>query len=215
MKKQKIRGHKRRQRQIENWRLENLEFRFDLLKNYKKVHIDIVVHPWCDLSIINSTFPQPNGKTKQLMINALFDIYDSWKKQLDSRGLKYYLKVWLYEERFTKSQVVCAIDDEIDFYNNTFSKSSIKKDINPERFGNNKRLGEFNWELMVDEDFYDKNTVGNPEDYKTIKDFYEIQRWFNRQLKKPHNKYIPDNPTDNIFEYYGFVKGKVWIGESK
>jgi hypothetical protein len=215
MRIQKIRGHKRIQKQIENWRLRNLEFRFDLLENYKKDHIDIVVHPWCDLSIINSIIPQPHGKTKQLMINALIDIYDSWKKQLDAHGLKYYLKVWLYEERFTKSQIVCAIDSKIDFYNNTFSKSSIKKNINPESFGNNKRLGEFNWELMVDEDFYDNNTVGDPEEYETIKDFYEMQRWFNRQLKKPHNKYVPDKPTEDFFEYYGFVKGKVWVGEKR
>ncbi len=213
MRKQKIRGHRRRQKQIEKWRLENLEFRFDLLEGYKKDHIDIVVHPWCDISIINSTFPEPKGKTKKLMINALFDIHDSWKQQLDSRGLTYYLKVWLYDERFSKSQVVCAIENKIDFYKNSFSKPIVSEEMNPSRFGNNPRLKEFNWELGVDEDFYDNSTVGDPEDYGTLKDYYEMKKWFDRQLKKPHNKYLPEKITKDFFEYYGFVKGKVWLGE--
>lgn len=215
MRKQKIRGHKRRQKQLENWRLKNLEFRLDLLGHYKRDHIDILVHPWCDISIVNSSFPQPKGKTKQLMINALLDIYESWKKKLDSAGIQYYLKIWLYEERFQKSQVVCAIDGQKDFYLNTFSKPTINKEFDPLKFGSNKRLADFNWELRVDEEFYGNNTVGEPEQYENIQGYNESKKWFEGLMKKPHNIYKLEKPIDDYYEFYGFEKGKVWLGEKK
>ena len=83
MRHQKIRGHKRRYRQIENWRIGNIDLRMDLIEKYNGDHIDIVVQPWCDISIINSEIPEPKGKSKQLMLNSLIDIYNSWKVELD------------------------------------------------------------------------------------------------------------------------------------
>lgn len=100
MRSRKIRGHKRRHRQIETWLKNNLELRYDLLDNYSSDHIDIIVHPWCDISLKNSRFPEPKGKTKSLMLAGLLDIYDSWKKQLDQFNKPYYLKIWLLNQGF-------------------------------------------------------------------------------------------------------------------
>jgi hypothetical protein len=62
MKKQKIRGHKRKHRDIERWRLGNLELRLDLIEKYNYDYIKIFIHPWCDISIIKSEFPEPIKK---------------------------------------------------------------------------------------------------------------------------------------------------------
>ena len=83
MRQRKIRGFNRRFRNIDKWRLRNLDLRLDLIENYKGDHIDIVVHPWCDISIIKSRIPEPKRKTKKLMLNGLIDIYETWKMQLD------------------------------------------------------------------------------------------------------------------------------------
>jgi hypothetical protein len=153
MKYQKIRGHKRRRKDIEQWRLENLDLRLDLIEKYNYANIDIIVHPWCDISIINSAFPEPKGKTKQLMLNGLIDIYHSWKKQMDKSGQTYYLKIWLYEPRFAKSQVVCAVGDRIDYYENLFIKSDKKKQLMTVNYCNLKsKLDVLNWQYRLDED---------------------------------------------------------------
>ncbi len=57
MKYQKIRGHKRRQRNIEQWKLDNLHPQLNLIEKYNYDHVDIIVRPWCDISTINSEFP--------------------------------------------------------------------------------------------------------------------------------------------------------------
>jgi len=64
MKLQKVRGQKRRSKQIERWTNNNLPLNIPVLSKYKNDHIEIIVHPWCDISIINSTIPEPKGKNK-------------------------------------------------------------------------------------------------------------------------------------------------------
>jgi len=54
LRKRKIRGHNRRHKQVKNWKENNLSLRKDILDNFQSDHIDIVVHPWCDLSLSNS-----------------------------------------------------------------------------------------------------------------------------------------------------------------
>lgn len=210
MKYQKIRGHKRRQKAIEQWRLENLELRSDLIEKYDYHYIDIVVHPWCDISIIKSEFPEPIRKTKQLILNGLIDIYHSWKKQLDNAGQPYYLKIWLFDSRFSKSQVVCAIGDRIDYYENLFQKTNYTKQLKSENYGNLKnRLDELEWEYCLDEDHIENDYVGEPSQYLIDNDFLETKNWFDKTLKKPHRT----TKLDDAIEYYSFKKGNLWLGE--
>jgi hypothetical protein len=120
MKLKKIRGHNRKHRDIERWRITNLELGLDHLKKYNYDYAKILIHPWCDISITKSEIPVPKGETKQLILSGLIDIYHSWKSTLDEIGQPYYLKIWLFEPRFSRSQVVCAIGDRIDYYENMF-----------------------------------------------------------------------------------------------
>jgi hypothetical protein len=214
MRYKKIRGHKRRHRQLENWRLRNLDIREDLIETYQSDHIDIVVHPWCDLSLTNSAFPEPKRKTKLLMLSGLIDIYDSWKIQLDKLGKPYYLKIWIFEPRFTKSQVVCAVDERIDFYKNNFQSPEKLKVFKSGQYGNLKsRLDNFKWENKLDEEYYDNSDLGEPEDYLTLKDYEYSKKWFENLKKKPHRIEKNKNSDKSMTEYYVFKKGDLWIGE--
>ncbi len=209
MKYQKIRGHKRRQKDIEQWRLENLDLRLDLVEKYNYDHIDIIVHPWCDISIIESAFPEPKGETKLLMLKGLIDIYDSWKKQLDNISQPYYLKIWLFEPRFSTSQVVCAIGDRIGYYENLFFNPEKGKEFKSANYGSIKtKLDRLNWEYRCDEDHIENDHVGEPEQYLTFDDFLETKKWFNKTMKKPHRT----SELDNDMEYYSFKKGDLWLG---
>jgi len=213
---QKIRGHRKRFLKIEKWRQENLEIRWDLIEKYNYHYTDIVVHPWCDISILNSLIPEPKRKAKHLILLGLLDIYDSWKKQLDKLEQPYYLKIWLFEPRFSKSQVVCATGERIEFYENNFFKPDKVKKINPEYYGQLKnRLEKINWEYRLDEDHYDNCEVGEPESYVSQEDYDFTKKWFKELLKKPHRTTKFIEPIGDTIESYSFKRGDIWIGGQK
>lgn len=216
MRQRKIRGQKRRHQQIEAWRLENLDLRLDLIEEYKKDHVNIRVHPWCDISITDSVFPEPKGKTKQLMLNGLIDIYHSWKEQLDALGKPYYLKLWLFEQRFSKSQVVCAVGEKMEYYENIFYKPKGEKAFVSENFKHLKyRLDKFNWEHSLDEDYYNNGEFKSPELYPSEEYFEQEKRWFRKLLTKPHRTVVLDSPIGEVTELYFFKRGDLWVGELK
>ncbi len=215
MRQKKIRGHKRRWEDIDNWRLNNLNLNLTdyLLTQSDRYDAKIRVHPWSVLSLTNSVTPQPTGKTKQKILNGLLDIYEDWKNQLDKLGQPYYLKVWLFEPRFSQSQVVCAIGDNVDFYENTFYKPDTNKNIKLENYGSLKtRISKLNWDYRLDEDHYDNTDVGVPEIYATRQDWEDKKKWFGKLLKKPHRKYKFKEPIGETTESYSFKRGDIWLG---
>lgn len=218
MRQKKIRGHKRRHKQIDNWRLDNLSLDLTnyLLNQRNRYYAKIRVHPWSGLSLTNSVTPEPTGKTKQKMLNGLLDIYEDWKKQLDKLGQPYYLKVWLFEPRFSQSQVVCAIGDNFDFYENTFYKPETNKTIQLDSYGSLKtKLSKLNWDYGLDEDHYDNTEVGEPEMYASKKDYEDTKKWFSKLLKKPHRTIKFEEPIGEATESYSFKRGAIWLGGQK
>ncbi|MCU0433622.1 MAG: hypothetical protein MUC87_09240 [Bacteroidia bacterium] len=218
MKQKKIRGHKRRWKHIENWGNNNTHLNLtDYLLNKKgKYHTKISVRPWYELSLTHSINPEPKGKTKQKILAGLIDIYENLKTQLDKLGQPYYLKIWLFEPRFSQSQVVCAIGDNIGFYENAFFKPPVEKNLIAHHYGNlNPRLEKLNWDYRLDEDHYDKTAVGEPEFYKSRQDYEDTKKWFEKLLKNPHRTYSLTQPNSESTETYSFNRGNVWIGGQK
>lgn len=214
MRTRKIRGHKRIWKDIESWKNANLLLDIENLKSRERDYAKIYVHPFSSIPITNSSIPEPKRETKKRILNGLFDIYESWKIQLEALSEPYYLKIWLYEPRISKSQVVCAIGSTIDFYNSTFQKPKTIKKIKSENYGSLKnRIDSYHWEYRLDEEFLNNTEIGELEDYETEKDYLENKKWFESKLKKPHRKIVFEKPIGNITESYGFKLGEVWIGE--
>jgi len=164
--------------------------------------------------VTNSKIPVPNGKTKTKIINGLIDIYDSWKIKLDKLGEPFYLKIWLFEPRLTNSQVVCAIGDCLDFYDNTFYKPQYSKNLKAQNYGRlEKQISEFSWDYRLDEEHFDNSEPGSPEFYATLEDYEEDKMWFQKMLKKPHRVTKYDQPLGEATESYSFKKGAIWLGE--
>jgi len=217
MRTRKVRGHKRRWKQIEEWKNTNLNLDLKYLTEYERDYIKIRVHPWSGLSLRNSSYPEPKGQSKQKILNGLFDIYEEWKKKLEEFEKPYYLKIWLYDNRFSMSQVVCAVGNYIDFYDNTFNKTENREQIDFGNYGSNirNRVELFNWESHLDEDHFDNTELGKPDDYETIEVYLESKKWFEKLMKKPHNTVKHKEPIGDTLESYLFEKGKIWIGEIK
>ncbi|RZJ98755.1 MAG: hypothetical protein EOO46_24320 [Flavobacterium sp.] len=176
------------------------------MKKYQYWNSDIIVHPWCDISIINSEFSEPKGKTRNLMITGLEKIYDDWKITLDKIGEPYYLKIWLYEPRISKSQVVCAIGERIEYYNNLFYK--VDDNFKSSDFYN-KLSSDFKWNAFEDANIYSEEDLLSPSElYKNIEDYnYSI----NLLSKLKRRNYRLKKENDDTLFYV--PKGKIWIGE--
>ena len=187
-----------------------------LLNEHERYHAKIGVYPWSGVSVTNSIIPEPTRFTKRKILSILLDIYENWKNQLDKFGQPYYLKLWPYEPRFSKSQVVCAIGASVAYYENNFFIPEKDRAINPDNYGQLKhRLEKLNWDYRFDEDHFSNYEVYDPELYASKQDFDETRIWFNKLLKKPHRTEIFNNPNGDRTESYSFKCGDMWIGGLK
>lgn len=214
MKTKKIRGHKRRWKAIVQWVEASRQFDVDALEICQRNFVKVNIHPWCDLDVLNSQTPEPNGKTRQYILNGLIQIYNAWKKSLNTLNEPYYLKIWLYEPRFSKSQVVCSIRDGTDFYNLTFHNPNLNKKLNPQNYGSlEKEMAKFNWEYRYDEEHINNTQLGHPDDYYAMENYHQERIKFEQRMKKPHRVTTYTEPIGDATEAYSFKKGVVWIGE--
>lgn len=150
---------------------------------------------------------------KREFINGLVEIYTSWQDQLKKFNQPYYLKIWLFEKDLKKSQVVCAINSKIDFYENTFEKIDLKHSDKLFSFKNiNPNLNDFQWEMALDNLYVEDDIIQNKNEYSTEKDYLQAKKWFNKVVLKEYKRI-------EIFEgnrsFYVLDNDVVWIGERK
>ena len=215
MRIKKIRGQKKIHRQIEKWKFNSLSYNLSpyLENESHRDYTKIYVSPFCDISITNSVIPEPKGKTKKLILSSLIEIYSHWEELLKKTGKPYYLKIWLFEPRFSKSQVVCAIGDDIDYYKNTFTPSDKNILLKSDRYGKEiqSKMKSVDWKPFLDEDVLYDDEVGGKEMYIFENDYLESRRRFKNIMKKEHRvkkfEWLGENR-----ECYIFKKGEIWLG---
>ncbi len=153
----KIRGLRRRGRAIEQWRKANLFLNPRSLReearpyHQKTCYVKLWIEPWGNLFATE----QPKKGHRTEMLKALLDVYDSWDVQLAETGQPYYLKVWLYDPDFMRSQVVCAWGEAHDYHRNTFNIANTPVPIPLNKFeGMDERITRFSWTTHLDEVLY-------------------------------------------------------------
>lgn len=213
MRAKKIRGQKRRLNDIKRWREKELQLSLDHLFKRNSDHVELIVHPWCDLSLSNSIIPQPKGDIKNQMLDSLLDIYQSWKQTLDSLNEPYYLKVWLFEPRFNQSQVVCAIRDSIKYYEEGFFVPLHTKKLN-RNFQSDLllRLNNFHWKYYDDEDHWTLNDIGTQDQYDSHEDYLKSKSDFEKLLKKQHRTWETKDENGENLAVHSFKRGDLWVG---
>jgi hypothetical protein len=126
------------------------------------------------------------------------------------------LKIWLCEPRFLNSQVVCAIGNKIEYYDNLFFKSDDFKVLPINTYGKlSTELKKFAVEYCLDEEHLQDDEVGNPNFYSSQKNYLETKKWFTKLLKKPHRTVKFEEEIYGFTELYSFKKGDLWILEDK
>lgn len=214
MRERKYRGFQNLWEDIASWVEFNKNIDLDYLNSRQRDWVKIWISPFSDLSLTGSVIPQPKGKARRLITQGLVDIYKARKKELDKLGKPYYLKIWLNDRRFSNSQVVCAVDDCIDFYENTHARPEHSIEIENSGIADvAMKYPEFTWEHRLDEELLNFNELGSPDDYHKMEHYLEEKRWYDKQVKKKHRKITDPNFPD--VDYRAFKKGNVWLGEIK
>ena len=204
----KIRGHKRIWKNIEYWKNNAKQLDLEHVKSYQRDYSKIWVRPYSNLCLGNSVTPAPKGKTRQKIIEGLFEIHENWKLQLAALNKPYYLKIWFYHPDVSKSQVVCAIGDFINFYNITFHNPNENKD-----FPFDKR--NLDWEHRIHEEhFNEEDIIGDVSEWASEDDFNANKKWIEKKLKQPHRVSKQEYDDGIIKTYHSFRVCDVWLGAS-
>lgn len=203
--KKTIRGHKRIWKDVNAWKERYSRISAEMVD---REYVKIWIHPYFDYAFSNSDLLEPKGETRRRILSGLLDIHDAWKKELDTLGQPYYLKIWLFEPRFSLSQVVCAVGESAGYYDNTFFRPESPKHFPIQNYGKLQgRMKDFSWEHGLDEIWIDENSIGLPEEFVSEAEYYANRRWVKRKLSGPHRK-IPDKEGEVCF----FKMGDVWTG---
>lgn len=208
----KIRGGKRRLKAIKLWVANYKYLELDYLRTYEKDHVKFRVAPWGRFIINNIEFAQPKKALKKELINGLIEIYNSWQKQLNTLNTPYYLKIWLFEKEIKKSQVVCAIQSKINFYDNTFEKPN--DDIHTNKsfpfLKTHPLTADFNWDIALDNLYIENDFIQNPNEFHNEKDYLEAKKWFNKVVLKQHKRI---DTFGNNRSFYVLDNDIVWLGQ--
>jgi hypothetical protein len=199
----KIRGHNKFLDEIENSIETDSKFNLNDLLEKKYLNYDFDFWYYEDKIITN-------GKSRKFIIENLIKIYYDWENELKKINKKYYLAIWLCEPRLLKSEVVCAIDERINFYEmECFKKSENQKKLNFNNYGIlSNELGKFEWERKIDFEIYFGSKTPQ-ENYETPKEYFKDQRLF-KKLEKENYPFKVDNYGNK--NYYKPV-GDIWIGK--
>lgn len=123
-KKQKIRGWKRKVKELERWKNRCIDLDIDIFTSNTRFYVKIWLHPFYSLN----TYTLPNWYKRQI-VKALEEIYESWKRTMDTFNEPYYLKIWIFEKDFIRSQVVVSFRETVDFYERTFDLVTTGKSL--------------------------------------------------------------------------------------
>lgn len=113
--RKKVRGWKRRLRQLERFRLAHRTLDVEGLRQSHYEYVKIRLDPWSRLGGRN-----PPVWFRRRILAALMDIHDAWRAELEGLGEPYYLEIWLFHPDFHRSQVVAAMDWRMEHYENVF-----------------------------------------------------------------------------------------------
>ncbi|WP_105620104.1 hypothetical protein [Vallitalea okinawensis] len=204
--KKKTRGLRSKVKRIDHWKEQSKELDLESIKKYGRDYVKIWIPPFYNLYKINKYevgHKNPPNWFNKLILEAMLEVYDSWDKKLRGLNEPYYLKLWLYEPNFINSQIVAAIGDYIDYYEDVFEPDENKKALPIEKFNiKNDGICRFDWGQYKDQ------AIIYGSDFT---DDLESLNYWKEKSYKIKKKIIND---DVDVEYY-ITKGTIWVGEKR
>ena len=215
MRRQKLRGMKRRKKAIARWKGEGLAWYDELVRTEGYGFRRVRIHPWSRLSFTHSRMgPFPPGFRDEI-VEGLFDTYDRWEKILEEKGEPYDLMIWWHYPRLTESQVVWAYGDNKRLYDNFYPLAEgIPADTLPPIKDPDvrRRAMEFTWRIHSDNDIYMASDFGDDEMFTLS----ELKRF---ESGHAGAEIVPfsEEARERYKEEFSVTipRGKIWVGSRK
>ncbi|WP_055443590.1 hypothetical protein [Lacinutrix himadriensis] len=153
------------------------------------------------------------GELRKKIIETLLKTYFEWKNELDKLNKEYYLAIWLYNPRMLKSEIVCAIDEKITYYNHeSFLSNNKNPEFDPKQIEElSAKLEQFTWVKKFDLDSVREWEINFPKgQYESEKEYNKDQKFYNKLIREKFHVVEKDNE-----KIYFHPKGDVWIGKLK
>ena len=187
--------------------LKNSDFSLNLEHLNREKYFNYEVEEWYGEEFLIK------GELKTRIIETLIRTYLDWKTELDKLNKEYYLAIWFYNPRMLKSEVVCAIDEKIRYYeNDAFLSAKEKSKLEVNQFGKlSTELEKFNWDKKVDMDSIHQCELDFPkQNYESEKEYNKEQKFYKKMIDLNFHAVEKDNK-----KIYFYPKGDVWIGKLK
>jgi len=198
--KKKVRGWKRHKRSIEVWKQTVMNLDMDYVRDNERDYVKLWIRPFYSLPKTN-----PPNWFNRLLFNAMIDVYLNWHEKMTDENEDFYLKIWLYEPNFIRSQIVVSYKDYIDFYKYTFDRNPITKNFPIHKCKSlEDKLSMFDWELCIDADEYWESEM------KEYMKLAEIEEIINKSYR---TKKVSSSYGDDVL--YKVNVGDVWLGTLK
>jgi hypothetical protein len=200
--RQKIRGLKRRIKQIQQWKESqiaalDLDFLYNHPPGYEYFYTKLWIQPW------HMSSRNPPLWYRRLIFGAMLEVYESWRRTLLDGGRPFYLKIWLYDPHFIESQIVAAVGERIDRYENLFIPDTLAKSFPYNLYKNqNFDLRDYRWESYADEEAYFESGMETPMEINELRK----KAW---RVITCSGDSCTDEPT------YMIRKGSIWLGECR
>ncbi|WP_420124856.1 hypothetical protein [Longimicrobium sp.] len=194
--RKKVRGWKRRIRQLERFRLAHRELDVEALRLDQRHYVKIWLDPWSRLVRRN-----PPHWFRRRIVAAFIDIHDAWRERLEAAGEPYYLEIWLFHPDFHDSQVVAAVGDAIGYYRTMFDPAEDAPAQPPAEYRDAAYdLDDLHWRVGQVIDVRMASTYAG--DSEALVELAELGRSADRVQATADG-------TDTL---YIFHKGLVWLG---
>ncbi|MCP3776693.1 hypothetical protein NLX71_25985 [Paenibacillus sp. MZ04-78.2] len=206
--KKKIRGWKRRLREIDEWKRRVINVDMEQLNKYHRDYAKLWIPPFYGIHRRN-----PPVWFNRLILEAMLEVYENWLQKFKEMDEEFYLKIWLYDPHFINSQIVAAYKECLFFYDQTFdlARQEQEKKFPFDKYTSLKdQLEKFNWRLHIDSDvFTESDLIDNIQrgwmsenEVKAIKS----------KAYKVDSINLSDGDTDKV---YSVKVGDVWVGSIK
>lgn len=147
--KKKIRGWKRRIKEIDRWFEAYKMPDLDRFKARGEAYVKIRISPW---NLVCERVP-PNWYFR-LIARKLVLIHDLWKDIFESEQIPYDLQIWLNYPNTIRSQIVCAKVDSYGKTRDDYYRKSVRNEMLPKMWADGmQELKKFSWQQYDDEDF--------------------------------------------------------------
>lgn len=128
-KRQKIRGYKRRLRQVLRWKESFIRLDFQDLERSNIYYIRFWIHPWYSLFK-----PSPPIWLRRKMLEAMIEVAIEWNRHLLERKVPFDLQIWLQEREFGRTELLVTQGESIEGYRERFANGPMALEPVPAHF---------------------------------------------------------------------------------